>query len=113
MSNILAVVAFDSALASNPAADLRCELNFRRGVANRMRGNTAEALIDMKRTESEAVNVRLRVIPTDEFHYEYGLAYFHNGDWKKGREQMKWVGEEAPYGRWAMCLEPGRPDDLR
>ena len=92
-----AVEAFDSALASNPGADLRCELNFRRGVANRIRGRAAEAVIDMKRAGSEAVNVRKRIISDDEFHYEYGLALFHNGDWKKGREQMQRVDEDDPY----------------
>ena len=67
-----------------------------------MKDNFAEALVDMRRAASEAVDVRMRVIEADEYHYETGLVYFHNGDWSKGRAEMKWVGEEGPLGRQAL-----------
>ena len=67
-----------------------------------MSGNFAEAVTDMRRAASEAVDVRMRVITADEYHYETGLVYFHNGDWSKGREEMRWVGEEGPFGVQAL-----------
>ncbi len=99
-----AIRLFDEALALLQGGAVRWDAAFRRGVALRMKGETARALEAFRSAASAPAAERGSAVTDDELHYETAVAHFRGGDWKQGQAALTLVRDGGAYReRKAAC----------
>lgn len=94
-----AIATFDQALATFPAALERWDMVFHRAVAYRLKGDISRALEGFRSVAAAPATERSGAVTHDEFHYEFALTLFRDGDWKGGQNELAMVGPRGPFGR--------------
>jgi hypothetical protein len=62
-----------------------------------MRGETSRALDGFRSVATAPATERSSAVTTDEFHYEFALALFRDGDWRGGSGELALVGPRGPF----------------
>jgi tetratricopeptide (TPR) repeat protein len=92
-----AISTFDRALGDAPPPVVRWDLIFHRAVGYRMRGETSRALDGFRSVATAPATERSSAVTNDEFHYEFALALFRDGDWRGGSGELALVGPRGPF----------------
>jgi tetratricopeptide (TPR) repeat protein len=101
-----AIGAFDRALIAQPAAAVRVDAVFRKGIAQRMTGDLHGALAAFRSTAAASAGDRDGAgVTADDLAYETALAKFQSGDWPGGQAELAKISPHGPYGAKARARQ--------